>query len=498
MRKSLRARTACSLLLGASGAALAGSIGGLNLADGPTFTVGQYYSNVPTAIGDTLSGYGTVDSINSIPVGRLCADCELTYRFGGYTVSSVSPTEIRYSGGSYQYYLGVGANHDFTTRNAGGSAGDITEATNGTLFLSLSGHPVDAAGNTLIGRGADIGTISPTGFQTGLLDVNRSQAATANPFFDTNGIVSLFGGPADFQHGASFTGLQPAYPGECPGGAACLRGSADATGNAAGVPAAAAPPGTEALVILLATIGGLEAENGPAFSVSQVYENVPTAIGDTLSGYGRVDSINSIPIGSLCTDCELTYQFGGFIVSSISPTQIRYSGGWYHYYLGFGSDRDFTTLNAGGSAGDLAEATNGTLFLSLMGHAVDAAGNTSIGTGADIGTLTPTGFGSGLLNVDTAAGGIANSFFDTNSIIALFGGPADLQNGMSFTGVQPAYPGECPGGAACLRGSADFSGNVNGLTQVPEPATVALLLAGLAAWGGSRRRGRACSPDAEV
>ena len=38
------------------------------------------------------------------------------------------------------------------------------------------------------------------------------------------------------------------------------------------------------------------------------------------------------------------------------------------------------------------------------------------------------------------------------------------------------YPGECPGGAACVRGSADFTGNV---TSIPEPGSYALMLAGL-------------------
>ncbi len=235
------------------------------------------------------------------------------------------------------------------------------------------------------------------------------------------------------------------------------------------------------------SIGGLNVSDGPAFLVSQYYSNIPIVIGGTLSGYGKVDSINSIPVGTLCADCELTYRFGGYTVSSVSATDIRYSGGSYQYYLGFGADHDFTTLNGGGSAGDLAEATNGTLFLSLMGHAVDAAGDTFIGRGANIGTLSPTGFGSGLLDVDTAAGGLANSLFDSNSILALFGGPADLQHGMSFTALQPAYPGECPGGAACLRGSADFSGNLSGVAGVPEPGTLGLLVAGLAGWAASRR-----------
>src|SRR5207253_10580956 len=136
------------------------------------------------------------------------------------------------------------------------------------------------------------------------------------------------------------------------------------------------------------------------------------------------------------------------------------SDGLIMFDLGCGADNDFTSDNAGGSDGDLAEATNGTLSLTLKGHAVDSAGNTFIGTGVNIGTSVPTGFGSGLLDVDTSAGGIANAFFDTNSILALFGGPADFQTGSSFTGLNPVYPSECPGGPACLRGSADATGSV--------------------------------------
>jgi PEP-CTERM motif-containing protein len=233
----------------------------------------------------------------------------------------------------------------------------------------------------------------------------------------------------------------------------------------------------------------LELSNGPAFSVSQIYQNVVTKVGDELNGYGKVDSINSIPIASLCSDCELTYVFDGYRVVAVSPSEIRFSGGSTRYYLGFGADKDFTTQNGGGSAGDLAEATNGTLFLSLKGHALDAAGNTLIGTGVGIGTLAPTGFETGLSDVDTAAGGIANAFFDADGIAALFGGPADFQSGASFAALQPVYPAECPGGPACLRGSTDF--NTLSTAAVPEPASLALFGSALGAFAFLRRRRQA-------
>ena len=234
---------------------------------------------------------------------------------------------------------------------------------------------------------------------------------------------------------------------------------------------------------LAVDIGGLDVPLGPTFSAGQIYENVPSGIGQTLAGYGKIDSINSTAVGSLCTNCELTYRFDGYTVTSISPTEIKFSGGSIKVYLGFGADNDFTTSNAGGSTGDLAEATNGTLFLSLKGHEIDAAGNTFVGTGLNISTTVPTGFGTGLLDVDTSAGGIANAFFDTNSVPALFGGGnADFELGSSFSGLHPVYPSECPGGAACVRGSVDATGTVTADGRaVPEPASYALMLVGLGA-----------------
>lgn len=228
---------------------------------------------------------------------------------------------------------------------------------------------------------------------------------------------------------------------------------------------------------LAVNIGGLNVPLGATFAVGQVYENIVTGVGDTLTGYGKVESLSSTAISDLCAGCELTYQFGGYKVTSIGPTEVKFTGGWINFYLGFGANKDFSTANTGGSAGDLIEATNGTLFLSLMGHDIDALGNTFVGSGANIGTTFPTGFGTGLADVDTSTTGIANAYFNTNTVPAAFGSAlTDFEIGSSFSGLNPVYPGECPGGAACVRGSADFTGNV---TTIPEPGSYALMLAGL-------------------
>ena len=232
-------------------------------------------------------------------------------------------------------------------------------------------------------------------------------------------------------------------------------------------------------------IGGLNVPTGPVFSVTSIYENVVTGVGQELKGVGEVTQINGVDVALLCTGCELTYQFGGYTVSSISPTDIKFTGGWVKFYLGFGADNDFNPFASGSSAADAAAATNGSLFMSLSGHAIDAAGNTFTGTGSNIGTASPAGFGAGLADIDTAGGGLANAFFDSNGIPALFGGPADFQIGSSFSAILLPHPGECPTGPECVAGSADFRALV-----VPEPSTYALLLGGLGLVGFVARRRR--------
>ena len=236
-------------------------------------------------------------------------------------------------------------------------------------------------------------------------------------------------------------------------------------------------------------IGGLNVPTGATFAVASIYENVVTAKGQELSGYGEVNSINGVATNLLCNGCELTYRFTNYMVSSISGTDIKFTGGVTTFYLGFGADNDFNPYSTSSSAADLAAATNGTVFLNLVGHVIDGALNTFAGTGVNIGSASPSGTGSGLADVAKGAG-IANAFFDTNSVPATFGGGnADFLLTSSFSALFPPHPGECAQsqGPSCLSGDASFR-NVG---AIPEPGTYALLLAGLGAVGFVARRRQA-------
>lgn len=244
-------------------------------------------------------------------------------------------------------------------------------------------------------------------------------------------------------------------------------------------------------------IGGLTLDTGPTFSVASIYENVVDKTGDVLAGVGEVTQINGVAVGSLCNGCELTYRFDGYKVTSISSTDITFSGGYVNFYLGSGATNDFNPFGSGSSAADLAAATNGSLFLTLAGHSVDAASNTFAGTGRNIGTASPVGFGAGLADVDltgmangntAGAGAIANGYFNTNGVTASYGGNADLQLGSSFSSLLVPHPAECPSGPLCVAGSADFRGNIT--SPIPEPGTYALMLAGLGVLGFLARRRR--------
>jgi len=268
-----------------------------------------------------------------------------------------------------------------------------------------------------------------------------------------------------------------------------------------------------AVPIPVFSVDGIGLGYNNVLQTTTIYENIVTGAGQHISGIGTVDSIKDSSTlgctgtGSTCwlpVTNELTFTFDYFVekvvVTSPGNAHIEASGGVVQMF----SDSTPNFTQNSGTAADIASATDGNLWLNLIGAstgavcdincvhpgiAITLAGDFTI-SGSDLATVG-SGTGAGFLNV---VGGLAAAYFDTNSQPS----GQDIQLGTDFSAS--------PSSDFDLEGSADLNGCVQdprGVFQtvcqnvrVPEPDSLLLFGTGLAslaaaAFGRKRRRSRA-------
>jgi hypothetical protein len=207
-KKIIGVALACALALGAwSGSALATpiSVGGVTWDPSSpidlTVQALNFRESSVKNVGDVLTGYGQIGSINGS--ASFCSSCQLTFTFQ-YTLSNIytggpSP-QVVFDMGSIQFYVDGTSSFLVTNPATRGM---------GTPWLSLVGHTAPNSGYTQPGQlGQLYSTISgpvnaPTSGSNGigLLDVAGGPAAF---WLDTNSVADGIGGFADFNINSEF------------------------------------------------------------------------------------------------------------------------------------------------------------------------------------------------------------------------------------------------------------------------------------------------------
>ncbi len=201
-KKNMRIALACALALGAwSGSTLATpiSVGGVYWDSSSPFDLTIQSLNLRetpvSTVGDVLTGYGQIGSINGI--NSFCSGCDLTFTFT-YTVKSISGLQVVFDSGNFQFYTQAAGSFDF------GNPSSVS----GTPWVTLTGHTAPRAGfadpngqlyATLVGSISNP-ALGSGGF--GFVDATGGPAAF---ILDSNSNPDGNGGFADFNLSSSFS-----------------------------------------------------------------------------------------------------------------------------------------------------------------------------------------------------------------------------------------------------------------------------------------------------
>jgi len=223
-------------------------------------------------------------------------------------------------------------------------------------------------------------------------------------------------------------------------------------------------------------------------------QQIVTGNGQNSTAYGYITNVNGSTNYCASGDCALYYvaQFNNS--QNYSTSYVEFTSSTVTLYYSNSSDINFLTQS---SADNLAYITGLSTWVTLTGHNnlnTDAAPNAVVSAGGTFAGSTLSFLGTGLLDVNSAAAGEADvkAFLDANQITDAIGGKADIAFGSEgnnnilnpFDNVSNCRTDNPIAGQWCFQGSASIRGNT---VTVPEPATLALLAAGLGMLGFARR-----------
>jgi len=193
----------------------------------------------------------------------------------------------------------------------------------------------------------------------------------------------------------------------------------------------------------------------------------------SFTAWGEVTGFNNVDY-DVCPGCELTYSVtSDYTTTDVNvPGDTLFTGGEVTFFVDNGPATTY-------DATDQSSAENGTVWMTLSGHDLTAAGDTFLGT------INIFGGGSGTAWFDLVLAGLATDVFDTNSFTAPDGTLSDFSYGSSIVPTSTIFTPNADGSTTVYSsGSGDLAANA----AVPEPATLALLGLGLLGFCGKKRR----------
>jgi hypothetical protein len=236
------------------------------------------------------------------------------------------------------------------------------------------------------------------------------------------------------------------------------------------------------------TVGGItwDPANGADLTVQAIdfRESSVAAVGDTLTGYGRIGSINGEDQSVFCSGCSLNFTFQ-YTVSAIEGTALNpkvvFDGGLINFYVDPTGSFDVANPSSAGVG-------TGPLWLSLTGHTAPFTGFSAVGDlysniNGPISAPGSLSGGFGLLDVN---GGAAGYWMDTNS--RADGADFDLSSAFSFMPYA-----QCSGVTGDPTDICHYpivgTGTLTGKSlAVPEPGPIGMLGVGLGLMGLLLRR----------